>query len=147
MGSPVWTKSNTPQKGWVRGEFKINRVQYETFQVSFEAANPQSVSSVSRTELKFNFSHCFKISFLYNQSTALDDIRFLKECSSQSERFCDFETDLCGYTTLGSIKWKRGSQATLNKGPVDQTTGTKFGSFIYVSGTTQIIEENVRDLT
>ena len=58
LGSPVWTKFNTPQKGWVRGEFKINRVQYETFQVSFEAANPQYVSSVSRTELKFNFIRC-----------------------------------------------------------------------------------------
>ena len=41
------------------------------------------------------------------KTVALDDIRILDTCRSESERFCDFESgDMCGYTTYGDFKWK-----------------------------------------
>ena len=51
LGLPVWTKSYTQQKGWMRGELKITGVKYPTFQVSFEASNPYAVYSVSSNRI------------------------------------------------------------------------------------------------
>lgn len=71
----------------------------------------------------------------------MDDIRLLNECPSQSERFCDFEVDMCGYSSTGDFEWKRGSIDTTSNGPeTDHTTQTNTGSFVYANGTSNTKE-------
>ncbi len=53
LGLPVWTKTFSQQKGWVRGELKITGVQYDTFQVSFEGVNPRAVFGVRKKLITF----------------------------------------------------------------------------------------------
>ena len=71
------------------------------------------------------------------KTVALDDIRILDTCRSESERFCDFESgDMCGYTTYGDFKWKLEKGVNLNTNPqiLDHSTNTRFGSFVYAAG-------------
>ena len=54
---------------------------------------------------------------------ALDDIRFLSNCSEKEDRFCDFESeDICGYQTVASseIVWSSSCKAIDSLWPVDR---------------------------
>jgi hypothetical protein len=37
LGLPVWSKSRSQGKGWLRGEFRISKLNYPMFQIVLEA--------------------------------------------------------------------------------------------------------------
>jgi hypothetical protein len=45
----------------------------------------------------------------------IDDVQLLDSCNHKNDRFCDFEVDICNYTTYGvEFGWTRGSASELN---------------------------------
>lgn len=122
LGLPVWSKDRNQINGWLRGEFKVRNVKYETFRVNFEAINQPYAFGTA----------------------ALDDIRILKECGSYDDRFCDFESGTCGFTSFGDFQWKLTSNVTTSKETiVDHTTGTDSGQYMQASDVTKAFAQIV----
>nr|XP_054757010.1 MAM and LDL-receptor class A domain-containing protein 2-like [Lytechinus pictus] len=108
----VWRQDGTLRNSWIYQQLDL--ISSKNYQLIFEAVRGSDFQS----------------------DIALDDILFDASSSCPQQKQCTFEQDLCGWqqdSTDDGLDWIRGTGSSYPTVPVDKSSNTATGNFIYVN--------------